>query len=357
MNNAFGNNQWLENYIPNIIQDHGLTDDFGDTILSNLLANDNLNSAIQNAKNNFENNLIAPALEAFTLYSEKQKEVYTSAGKDIATIGQSFGEEMDKLTEKSEDQVKVVMDLADRVENSFGSAMEEVTNATAKWLDQIKDIVSNYDTLLTQITALKKIDGEYVEPAKMINGDNAIDSWAEIDRFKRELRDNGILNVITTDAETGKEKATMYIAGTTMVNDFLEEAKTAAAKAEIIDIGDDVDESEDKKVRDYIKQHGLVWIKHKDEELRFNSEEEWDAWYKKHKHVVISDSSEIDRHTPSNEEIYLSWHGYGDNNNFTGVYYDTGGYTGHWQFADTGMYTGEWPSGSVRRNGRLAWLH
>ena len=36
---------------------------------------------------------------------------------------------------------------------------------------------------------------------------------------------------------------------------------------------------------------------------------------------------------------------------------DTGGYTGHWQFADTGMYTGEWPDGSTRRNGRLAWLH
>jgi len=37
--------------------------------------------------------------------------------------------------------------------------------------------------------------------------------------------------------------------------------------------------------------------------------------------------------------------------------YDTGGYTGRWQLADTGMYTGEWPNGSVRRNGRLAWLH
>lgn len=358
MNNAFGNNQWLENYVPNIIQDHGLTDDFGNTILSDLLANDNLNSIIQNAKNNFENNLIAPALEAFTLYSEKQKEVYIAANKDIATIGQSFGEEMDQLTEKSEDQVKVVMDLADRVENSFGSAMEEVTNATAKWLDQIKDIVSNYDTLLTQITALKKIDGEYVEPAKMINGDNAIDSWAEIDRFKRELRDNGILNVITTDTETGKEKATMYIAGTTMVKEFLEEAKTAAAKAEIIDIGDDVDESEDKKVRDYIKQHGLVWIKHKDEELMFSSEEEWDDWYKKHKHVVISDSGGGgDAYSWGTQPFSKSdYDGY---NSATGHWqnYDTGGYTGRWQSADTGMYTGEWPGGSIRRNGRLAWVH
>ena len=42
-----------------------------------------------------------------------------------------------------------------------------------------------------------------------------------------------------------------------------------------------------------------------------------------------------------------------------GYYYDTGGYTGRWQsvYADTGLYTGEWPNGSVRANGRLAWLH
>lgn len=35
--------------------------------------------------------------------------------------------------------------------------------------------------------------------------------------------------------------------------------------------------------------------------------------------------------------------------------YDTGGYTGI--FADTGMYTGEWPNGSTRANGKLAFLH
>jgi hypothetical protein len=52
---------------------------------------------------------------------------------------------------------------------------------------------------------------------------------------------------------------------------------------------------------------------------------------------------------------------------FTGSRYsppsgDTGLYTGRWQSMDTGgysgnWYTGEWPNGSVRANGRLAWLH
>ena len=37
--------------------------------------------------------------------------------------------------------------------------------------------------------------------------------------------------------------------------------------------------------------------------------------------------------------------------------FDTGGYTGTFQYADTGMYTGQWANGSVRANGRLAFLH
>lgn len=37
--------------------------------------------------------------------------------------------------------------------------------------------------------------------------------------------------------------------------------------------------------------------------------------------------------------------------------FDTGGYTGSFQYADTGMYTGQWANGSVRANGRLAFLH
>ncbi len=47
---------------------------------------------------------------------------------------------------------------------------------------------------------------------------------------------------------------------------------------------------------------------------------------------------------------------------FHHMFGDTGMYTGRWQSMDTGgysgnWYTGEWPNGSVRRNGRLAWLH
>jgi len=121
---------------------------------------------------------------------------------------------MDTLTEKSEEQVDVVMKLADRVEDSFGKTMDAVIKATDDWLNEIKDIVKEYDILLEKITELKKIDGEYVEPAKMINGDNAVDTWEELDRFKRELTSNGTLNLITTDTATGKEIATKYVAGT-----------------------------------------------------------------------------------------------------------------------------------------------
>jgi hypothetical protein len=85
--------------------------------------------------------------------------------------------------------------------------------------------------------------------------------------------------------------------------------------------------------------------------MMFSSIEEWEAWRELHKPQVVQND--------------------GDNGGFnwwdpyaTGTmpyrssdYYDTGGYTGYWQSADTGMYTGEWPMGSVRANGRLAFLH
>lgn len=377
LNNAFGNNDWLETIVPGIVKDHDLTNDFANTPLAQLLVNGNLDSMIDSAKTNLQDNLIKPALESFTIYSEKQKEVYAAAGKDMATIGQTFGKEMDTLTEKSEKQVDVVMKLADRVEDSFGKTMDAVIKATDDWLDKIKDVVKEYDVLLEKITELKKIDGEYVEPAKMINGDNAVDTWEELDRFKRELTSNGTLNLITTDTATGKETATKYVAGTQATLDFLHGVTVAAAKKDIIDLGENtdpfasqftdiVDDAEDAKVREYLKAHGVVWVKWKDtegdHEMMFSSIEEWEAWRELHKpKITWSDGGGGgDHHAASNEENYFSWHGWGSGSVTPTTHHgwaDTGGYTGRWQSADTGMYTGEWPMGSVRRNGRLAWLH
>ena len=377
LNNAFGNNDWLETIVPGIVKDHDLTNDFANTPLAQLLVNGNLDNIIDNAKTNLQENLIEPALEAFTLYSEKQKEAYAAAGKDMATIGQAFGEEMDTLTEKSEEQVNVVMKLADRVEDSFGKTMDAVIKATDDWLNEIKDVVKEYDILLEKITELKKIDGEYIEPAKMINGDNAVDTWEELDRFKRELTANGTLNLITTDTATGKETATKYVAGTQATLDFLHGVTVAAAKGDIIDLGENtdpfasqfvdiVDDAEDARVREYLKAHGVVWVRWKDtegdHEMMFSSIEEWEAWRELHKpKITWSDSGGGgDHHAASNEENYFSWHGWGSGSVTPTTHHgwaDTGGYTGRWQSADTGMYTGEWPMGSVRRNGRLAWLH
>lgn len=364
LNNAFGNNDWLETIVPGIVKDHDLTNDFTNTPLAQLLVNGNLDSMIDSAKTNLQENLIEPALESFTIYSEKQKEVYAAAGKDMATIGQTFGEEMDTLTEKSEEQVNVVMKLADRVEDSFGKTMDAVIKATDDWLNEIKDVIKEYDILLEKITELKKIDGEYVEPAKMINGDNAVDTWEELDRFKRELTANGTLNLITTDTATGKEIATKYIAGTQATLDFLHGVTVASAKKDIIDLGENtdpfaaqftdiVDDAEDARVREYLKAHGVVWVRWKDtegdHEMMFSSIEEWEAWREQHKPQITFDGG---------GGGYDWWDPYATGTMpYRSSDYDTGGYTGRWQFADTGMYTGEWPMGSVRRNGRLAWLH
>jgi len=71
LNNAFGNNDWLETIVPGIVKDHDLTNDFANTPLAQLLVNGNLDSMIDSAKTNLQDNLIKPALEAFTTYSEK----------------------------------------------------------------------------------------------------------------------------------------------------------------------------------------------------------------------------------------------------------------------------------------------
>ena len=71
MNNAFGNNEWLDPYIVNRygINDHDLTTNFGDTTLAKLLDSDDLDRSIDHARDNFENNLMSPALEAYLTYS------------------------------------------------------------------------------------------------------------------------------------------------------------------------------------------------------------------------------------------------------------------------------------------------
>jgi len=64
----------------------------------------------------------------------------------------------------------------------------------------------------------------------------------------------------------------------------------------------------------------------------------------------------------ANNNMSIETYGADNIGSFHHLYGDTGMYTGRWQSMDTGgysgnWYTGEWPNGSVRRNGRLAWLH
>lgn len=261
--NSFGNQQYLELNIPGIINKDQLTSGFENTPIAKLFGINNLDQLLNNAKNNLVENLIKPALEAYTEYSEKQAEVYQAAGKDIATAGEDFSNAMDIIAEKSNKQTEVVENLAKRIDKSFEETANNVRKVTDEWVDSIRELTDEYTILLEAITKLKRADGEYVEPAKLINADNAIDSWKELSDFKTALGNNGTLVLVTTDNQ-GNEHATTFKAGAQEINDFIQGAK---------------------------------------------------------------------------------------NNT------DTGGYTGRWQSADTGMYTGEWPMGSVRANGRLAWLH
>lgn len=452
LNNAFGNNEWLDPYIVDRygINDHDLTTDFGDTTLANLLDNPDIDKAMKKAKQNFEDTLKKPVLDAFIEYSERQDEVYQAAEHDIATIGKDFQDEMESIADSSDYQVEVVENLSQRVQDAFNDMAAVVDEKTKKHLDEVDELVNRYEKLVEALTEVKRLSGENL-PAGMTQEIGTTDTWREIEDLENLLKENGHIRVLedltnlnkedvvyrdeklkdatekiddwvaalgdaTSEIAEGierndagqitnykdivqklagieqtdenketlknikkwKEKDdasvlmddhqvltdeglwTYLVAGDDYTKQYLKDKIDNAAKNGAIDVGADVDETEKAKVENYLKAHGIVYVKWDGGLEKFESRDDWLAWYEKHKYVAPSSDGGggSGHHAVSAEENYISWHGWG-NGSFSGIYagYDTGGYTGRWQSADTGMYTGEWPSGSVRRNGRLAWLH
>jgi len=112
---------------------------------------------------------------------------------------------------------------------------------------------------------------------------------------------------------------------------------------------DGVRDTERAEIETYFASHGGVWVQKGNTEEFFDSWTDLQAWLEKNKYVPPSD----DGGSSGGDDSW--WWGYSQGG--TGHMFLSGGYTGNWQTADTGMYTGEWSDGSVRRNGRLAWLH
>lgn len=449
LNNAFGNNEWLDPYIVDRygVNDHDLTTDFGDTTLAGLLDNPDIDKAMKKAKQNFEDTLKKPVLDAFIEYSERQDEVYKAAEHDIATIGKDFQDEMESIADSSDYQVKVVENLSQRVQDAFNDMAAVVDEKTKKHLDEVDELVNRYEKLVEALTEVKRLSGENL-PAGMTQEIGTTDTWREIEDLENLLKENGHIRVLedltnlnkedvvyrdeklkdatekidewiaalgdaTSDIAEGierndagqitnykdivqklagieqtdenketlknikkwKEKDdasvlmddhqvltdeglwTYLVAGDDYTKQYLKDKIDNAAKNGAIDVGADVDETEKAKVEDYLKLHGIVYVKWDGGLEKFESLDDWLAWYDKHKYVApSSDGGGGNAYSWGTQAFSKSDYNWAPGTT-AGFTWDTGGFTGHWQSADTGMYTGEWPSGSVRRNGRLAWLH
>lgn len=256
---------------------------------------------------------------------------------------------------KENGHIRVLEDLTNLNKEDVVYRDEKLKDATEKideWIaalgDATSDIaegierndagqITNYKDIVQKLAGIEQTD-ENKETLKNIK------KWKEKDDASVLMDDHQVL--------TDEGLWTYLVAGDDYTKQYLKDKIDNAAKNGAIDVGADVDETEKTKVEDYLKLHGIVYVKWDGGLEKFESMDDWLAWYEKHKHVESSGGGG-DRPTPwtaggwTNDQL----------SHFSGGYIDTGGYTGRWQSADTGMYTGEWPGGSIRRNGRLAWLH
>ena len=363
LNNAFGNNEWLDPYIVDRYgeNDHDLTTKWDQMTIAAVTGINSLNAAVDTAKDNL-GTMIDAALAAYVEYSEKQAEVYQEAGHDITDAAGTFQEGIETMAQTSTEQIGVVEDLATRVEEAFATTSQAIQ-------DNIKDIydeVRAYEELCEVMTKFLEISGEYV-PLQRVDISSQIDTKKELSMIREALAAYG--DIIVTAYDENNERQVYNLKENDAETARLLEEWTS--KIEAIDVGEDVDTRDEyDKINEYLEAHGHVYVKINGElvELRKDNEEDMakiQAWLEKIEEAEKAAAAANSCYSGDGcYSCYTKSYCYTGNHDNSAYWsrvayygYDTGGYTGRWQFADTGMYTGEWPNGSARLNGRLAWLH
>lgn len=397
-NKVFGDNSWLGSYIKDIYgeNNHNLYNTFGDTMLGKMPEVGSLDSLIQHSLDMLRDYNVQTDDYIEELYND-QKEAYEAAGVDIENAGEWFAKAAELLADSSVEQVKVVDDLAEQIDFEFDRLIEKLDEFFEKYLDAVR----TYDIIEQEILAHNMKEFIAIRAADegifRLDYASAVDTYEELEAVKQALARYGEILVTDFD-ENGIQHFYELAEGTTQTAEQLSKWFDAAAKNDAIDVGKDLDTREEyNKINKYLEAHGQVYLEI-DGELKQLSKDNKDdmAWLKEKltaiekaeeeaKKSSISYISSYDDagggHAESNAGIYVHYYNVGESGhnesyvwstspfdeNYTvpegttsGSQVDTGGYTGRWQggiYADSGMYTGEWPNGSVRRNGRLAWLH
>ena len=251
-------------------------------------------------------------------------------------------------------------DLQDRKD-----AMEKATEKIGKWMEALLTDAVDEETKIAIQDMVEKDENGLITNYKQVisklaqieKTDENKDTLKEIKKWRATEQKA----MYTSPQQVYKENEGLYtnfVAGDQFTKDYLSwitdqlmynQMKTASENG--------VTDTEKAEIETYLSAHGGVWVKKGDVEEFFDSWEDWKAWYEKNKYVAPSS----DGGGGGGDSGWAWWEhhtsdgGYIDTQGAVG--FDTGGFSGRWQSADTGMYTGQWSSGSVRRNGRLAWLH
>ena len=385
LKHAFGNNDYLDPFIRDRYNGqnlHNLTNDWGDMTLAVVSGVNSLDAMVRLSQENL-GNLGMAAADAFTEYSDKQAEVYATAGADITDANGYFTAGINTVMAMSDENVAKTTALADRVGNAFEKTAAKVRDFNK----DIFDLAAQYEKLNSVMIKFLEISGDYV-PEEKLDFSTTIDTYKELDEIKQVLGKYGKL-IVTDYDEQGNRRIYNLEENTEATAKQFDAWYDAMAKSEAIDVGDDLDTQEEyDKINAYLEKHGQVYISIDGELKKLSKDNEEDMAWLQDKLTAIQEAAkqmeesiayigdyasdgpgrdiafygytrEVDGHIEAAMgDGFKGWDDKGNvigNNPTWSQIYDTGGYTGI--FADTGMYTGEWDGGSERKNGRLAWLH
>ena len=392
MGNAFGNNGWLAPFIEDIYgeNNHNLYDEFIDTAIGKVSGFNSLDDLIQNSKDLLDTYNTNTADYAKELYND-QKAAYDMAGVNMETAGEYFTAQLAAIDEASDDNINKINEVIEEIDYEFDRLMDSLESFFTQYFDPARIAqITEWELLYHNLTEFLE-DSGYYEPEERLDFASAVDTYEELEAIKQGLAKYGKLLVTDYDEE-GEQHFYHLAEGAASTAEQLTKWYDAAAKGDTIDVGKDLDEREEyDKINKYLEEHGQVYIEIDGEIKKISKNNVDDMAWMQEKLKAIEEAEKEANEIIGGIGNYLESSGSGKNydepyyhsngdgtstvypyygaenpvgtwnsNNGTYTPLDTGGYTGRWQgmvYADTGLYTGEWDGGSVRRNGRLAWLH
>lgn len=256
LNGAFANQDYLDPFIVARYgeNNHNLTNDFGDLILSKLLDTNTMDQVVNDAIERF-NKLTEASGEAFTEYSERQKEVWETAGYDIQNAAGAVGEMFKEIADQSNEQVEIVEQVAERIDAAYAKTTDAIKNQ----ITNLQELTDHYETFLEKVTEFLRLSGEYIPGAKK-DFNETIDSWEEIAEIEKELAEKKDLFVTDLDA-SGNQRGYHLYEGNADTISQINAWKDSLARGEAIDVGEAVDTREElDKIKAYLDEHGIAYV-------------------------------------------------------------------------------------------------